>query len=52
MDADTDRLMMTHCIALSKVSGEAGEYPYAAVICRSNIDRVGVDQHECRTTAM
>lgn len=35
MDADTDRLMMTHCIALSKASGEAGEYPYGAVICRN-----------------
>jgi tRNA(adenine34) deaminase len=35
MDADTDRHMMTHCIALSKASGEAGEYPYAAVICRN-----------------
>jgi tRNA(adenine34) deaminase len=29
-----DRLMMTHCIALSKQSGKAGEYPYAAVVCR------------------
>ena len=29
-----DRLMMTHCIALSKLSGKAGEYPYAAVVCR------------------
>jgi tRNA(adenine34) deaminase len=35
MDADTDRLMMMRCIALSKASGEAGEYPYAAVICRN-----------------
>jgi tRNA(adenine34) deaminase len=35
MDADTDRLMMMHCIALSKASGDAGEYPYAAVICRN-----------------
>ncbi len=31
-----DRLMMTHCIHLSKASGSAGEYPYAAVICRDN----------------
>jgi tRNA(adenine34) deaminase len=38
MDADaTDRLMMMHCIALSKASGEAGEYPYAAVICRDGV---------------
>jgi tRNA(adenine34) deaminase len=29
-----DRLMMTHCIALSKQSGKAREYPYAAVVCR------------------
>ena len=29
-----DHRMMTHCIALSKRSGESGEYPYAAVICR------------------
>jgi tRNA(adenine34) deaminase len=35
MNADTDRLMMTRCIALSKTSGEAGEYPYGAVICRN-----------------
>lgn len=32
-----DRLMMTHCIALSKESGEAGEYPYAAVVCRHGV---------------
>jgi tRNA(adenine34) deaminase len=30
----TDRLMMARCIALSKASGKAGEYPYGAVICR------------------
>ena len=30
----TDRLMMAHCIDLSRASGKAGEYPYAAVICR------------------
>ena len=35
MDADTDRLMMMRCIALSKASGEAGEYPYGAIICRN-----------------
>src|SRR5262249_13488737 len=29
-----DTLMMTRCINLSKASGESGEYPYAAVICR------------------
>ena len=33
-DRAIDRLMMTHCIALSKASGAAGEYPYGAVICR------------------
>lgn len=37
MKNDTDRLMMTHCIALSKQSGEAGEYPYGAVICRDGV---------------
>ena len=34
MDVDIDRVMMMHCIALSKASGEAGEYPYGAVVCR------------------
>jgi tRNA(adenine34) deaminase len=29
-----DRRMMTHAIGLSKRSGKAGEYPYAAVVCR------------------
>ncbi|HEV7409113.1 MAG TPA: nucleoside deaminase [Bradyrhizobium sp.] len=29
-----DRLMMGRCIGLSKASGKAGEYPYAAVVCR------------------
>ncbi len=37
MAADIDRLMMMHCIALSKQSGEAGEYPYGAVICRDAV---------------
>ncbi len=32
--ADTDRVMMTRCIDLAKLSGRSGEYPYAAVICR------------------
>ena len=32
-----DRLMMGHCIGLSKASGKAGEYPYAAVICRDGM---------------
>jgi tRNA(adenine34) deaminase len=32
-----DRLMMTHCIALSTESGKAGEYPYAAVVCRHGV---------------
>ena len=31
-----DRLMMTRCIELSKASSKAGEYPYAAVICRND----------------
>lgn len=30
----TDRLMMSRCIELSKASGQAGEYPYGASICR------------------
>ena len=35
MNVETlDRLMMARCIDLSKASGKAGEYPYAAVICR------------------
>jgi tRNA(adenine34) deaminase len=38
MNVETiDRLMMAHCIELSKSSGEAGEYPYAAVICRDGM---------------
>jgi tRNA(adenine34) deaminase len=32
---DIDRVMMARCIELSKASGRAGEYPYAAVICRN-----------------
>jgi tRNA(adenine34) deaminase len=32
-----DCLMMGHCIGLSKASGKAGEYPYAAVICRDGV---------------
>lgn len=36
-----DRRMMTHGIALSKELGKAGEYPYAAVLCRDgSISRV------------
>jgi|SRR5262245_20404611 len=44
-----DRLMMRHCIALSKKSGKAGEYPYAAVVCcdgvivAQSINRVAQD---------
>jgi tRNA(adenine34) deaminase len=44
-----DRDMMMHCIALSKESGKAGEYPYAAVVCRDgtivaeSINRVAHD---------
>ncbi len=33
-DAQFDRRMMTRCIKLAISSGEQGEYPYAAVICR------------------
>lgn len=29
-----DRMMMERCLDLSKASGKAGEYPYAAIICR------------------
>jgi tRNA(adenine34) deaminase len=32
-DNEIDRAMMTRCIDLSKTSGQAGEYPYGAVIC-------------------
>jgi tRNA(adenine34) deaminase len=31
-----DRLMMTRCIELAKASSKAGEYPYAAVLCRGD----------------
>ena len=38
MNVETiDRLMMAHCIDLSKSSGKVGEYPYAAVICRDGV---------------
>jgi len=49
-----DRLMMTHCIALSKESGKAGEYPYAAVVCcdgvivAQSINRVAHDRDVTR----
>lgn len=36
-DNAIDRLMMGRCIALSKASGAAGEYPYGAVICRNGV---------------
>ena len=37
MTAETrDRLMMTRCIELAKASVKAGEYPYAAVLCRGD----------------
>jgi tRNA(adenine34) deaminase len=32
-----DSLMMGHCIGLSKASRKAGEYPYAAVVCRDGM---------------
>jgi tRNA(adenine34) deaminase len=31
----TDADMMRRCLALAKTSGDLGEYPYAAVICRN-----------------
>lgn len=35
MNVDTvDQTMMRRCIDLAKASGKAGEYPYAAVICK------------------
>src|SRR5512139_870562 len=46
--------MMTRCIDLSKASGKAGEYPYAAVICRhgaivaESINRVTRDRDVTR----
>jgi len=49
-----DLLMMTHCIALSKESGKAGEYPYAAVVCcdgvivAESINRVAHDRDVTR----
>lgn len=33
---ELDRKMMTQCIALSRASGAAGEYPYGAVISRGD----------------
>ena len=46
---ENDRKMMAQCIALSRASGEAGEYPYGAIISRggeiiaSSINRVRQD---------
>jgi tRNA(adenine34) deaminase len=46
---DLDRAMMTRCIALSRSSGDAGEYPYGAVVVRDgsvvaeSINRVAHD---------
>jgi tRNA(adenine34) deaminase len=34
LDRDSDREMMTRCIALAVRSGQEGEYPYGVVICR------------------
>jgi tRNA(adenine34) deaminase len=33
---DFDRQLMMKCIALAKASGEAGEYPYGAIIAQGN----------------
>ena len=47
--SENDRKMMAQCIALSRASGEAGEYPYGAIISRggeiiaSSINRVRQD---------
>jgi tRNA(adenine34) deaminase len=49
-----DQTMMRRCIALAKESGKSGEYPYAAVICRSgtivaeSINRVRLDRDVTR----
>src|SRR3982074_853607 len=46
---EIDSLMMGHCIGLSKASGKAGEYPYAAVICRDGMivaESVNTGAHE------
>jgi tRNA(adenine34) deaminase len=32
---EMDRLMMTRCIELASQSGQAGEYPYGAIICQN-----------------
>jgi tRNA(adenine34) deaminase len=51
---DTDHVMMTRCIDLAKTSGRAGEYPYAAIICRDgtvvaeSINRVAHDHDATR----
>jgi tRNA(adenine34) deaminase len=34
--ATRDRAMMARCIELAKASSQAGEYPYAAVLCRGD----------------
>ena len=36
--ATVDRLMMAHCIGLSKASGKAGEYPYYCILHASGPD--------------
>jgi tRNA(adenine34) deaminase len=49
-----DQLMMTRCIDLARESGKSGEYPYAAVVCRSgtivaeSINRVRLDHDVTR----
>jgi tRNA(adenine34) deaminase len=51
---ETDRRLMARCIGLSRASGKAGEYPYAAVIARhgkvvaSSINRVKRDRDVTR----
>ena len=50
----TDVAMMRRCLALSKTSGDLGEYPYAAIICRNgefvceSINRVTRDRDVTR----
>lgn len=51
---DVDRELMTKCIALSRASGAAGEYPYGAIITRrgqvvaSSTNRVKQDRDVTR----
>jgi tRNA(adenine34) deaminase len=54
VDDRFDREIMARAIALSRISGEAGEYPYGVVICREgevvaeSINRVTADRDVTR----